>query len=415
MINLKKFNLLILLFIFLYIYSPPLLSFNISHILFVISIVYIFKSYFEGTLVRFSTKFLIGFLMGLISVILLIITIIFTTRDFLVVYGVFIVFIELIPIAFAISLKIKKTKLSFIDVLNHIILAGLIQSIISLVMFLNIDIKDYIITTFYDYYLTSDSMVYWSRLRIFGFSQSMLYGFSIAQGFIAAVSIYLSINKSPKYLLSVPLLVFSSVVNSRFGVVIFLLLTFYFIFLSLASLKFSNLFKLLFIVLIGFGGFIYLLNFIESLSPELHSWIEEGISEISKMIQGESTGYFIALEEMFILPSFNEVFVGTGADKYFNPIGSNSDIGFINDLFLGGLLFITLFYIGILLILISKSSNRMINSIMIGMVLVVLISNIKGFSFRHNEQLNLAFLLSFTIGNYKIVSKKIYKRNEMIK
>ncbi len=124
-------------------------------------------------------------------------------------------------------------------------------------------------------------------------------------------------------------------------------------------------------------------------------WIWKGVTETILFFGGNSTGFYEDISQMVIFPQNDELLFGTGSIIFYNEL-IRSDIGYINDLFLGGILFIIIYYGNILLYTwksYSKFNNKILGLIC---VLFLLVSNLKGLAFHRGELLRVFLLISMT-------------------
>ena len=128
------------------------------------------------------------------------------------------------------------------------------------------------------------------------------------------------------------------------------------------------------------------LGLVRAINPLTYEWLTSGIGQISSFVAGEQTegGYFSEMLQMFgILPGGADLFFGVGTGildgtKY----AVNSDVGFINDIWRGGILYLL---------------------VMTGLLLRTLLRFIRGGTLRREDGIYLAvlFLFVFVITNIK--------------
>ncbi len=140
-------------------------------------------------------------------------------------------------------------------------------------------------------------------------------------------------------------------------------------------------------------SFIY----IDSTSDFFGEWVRNGYYETKNMLLGNSTGYYSAAGQMMFFPEGSKLITGSGTHHFTQPYqGITSDIGYINDLFLGGIFYVTLLYLSILMYFISGIKKNGWISFYLGILMLatMILANIKGFGFRVNEFTNLFILIS---------------------
>lgn len=398
--KLKPSRLLLLLLVFLFIYTPPILSFNILHLASILSYtIFFLKPKYRKTLLSFvKTKTVFIFiLLGSFSSLLLFTTIMFTTKRFLYLYNIATIYLQVFPIAILVSTILIRNKYSKDDVMILLLDLGFIQALVAIAMFIFPNFKSIILDLFYSHYNEFLTMSYWVQYRVFGLSQGMMYAMPITQGFLASVAFLAGLKISTRYYWYIPIMLFSAIINARIGVAIFLINVIVIIILNTKKWKVMDFAKMLMLVLIFAILAPQLLFSIESKSEIMFSWVVDGYNETVSFFRGEKTGYYNALSNMFFLPEMNTMIFGSGQDYFFQRYKTHStDIGYINDLFLGGVFFTTMLYASILFYLYKSKNKRSWHNFFLPsiMVITMLISNIKGYGFRQNEFVNLFILIS---------------------
>jgi hypothetical protein len=141
-----------------------------------------------------------------------------------------------------------------------------------------------------------------------------------------------------------------------------------------------------------FFGFSFLLfsDLINNLSPWTFYWINQGFDEVYKFVfEGQSTGFFDAI---FMIGDFSflndtSIIFGYG----YRSLGLLTDIGYIDDLFINGIVFLSIIYFAYL------SLFKFIpKRLLIVVFTMFLISNFKGSLFNFNDVFSLLILLSFS-------------------
>lgn len=389
--------LLLVIFTFVFIYYPPIFLTNALHILGIISwtiILLDYKSFFklfkQG---GYPKEILFSLLiMTYISMVL----VLNGGTDLVVIYVFALVIMEILPICFTIIYLLRKfnKKRTFSDLIIHV---GFLQSIFAIIAFLVPQFQSWVIKIMllYGY---KDVIVKLSGYRMFGLSYTFPYSMPIVQGVIACLSIYLGINKSAKYFIFAPLLIFSGIINARICIVITIIGVVLILFDSL-RLKFKKRYKILILVL----GFMLLFNpiskFIEEVSPATFAWINEGTSELNNLTYGDTSGSYISYimdNGHYTLPS--NIYFGTGARVIRGNYTYHSDIGYVNDIWLGGFIYAIIIY-GYLFVRLNRIRRyfniNFANGTLISLFLflVLAFSNLKGTIYSANEFLNLFYLV----------------------
>lgn len=224
------------------------------------------------------------------------------------------------------------------NLLKDIIVVGSIASFITLLMIFVPSLAD---TVRYKL-LETDDFTELVSFRSFGISDGLTFGYGIAQGIIFALAMYYS-KQNLKYL---PLLIFlliSVLFNARIGLFPIALSLVYFLILEF------NI-KLLLIIL-GVGTFVYLMIFCTDFFSDYArtiEWAFDFFTQSSDFVSGnaassDSNTFNTLFSDMAILPhNLREWIIGTGENVFVSPT-ANSDIGYIIQLYYGGISYILLF------------------------------------------------------------------------
>ena len=319
---------------------PPLLPFNCIHILALISYVFIAFNVEIRNLIksifRDSTMLLIAIGILLLS------TVINGTGLFV---ELLVLPIEAIPICSVFSYFILKNNYDICDI---IIGAGVIQAFIAVTAYIVPAFQGFLIILMARNGYDADVMGFMSGWRCFGLSKQLTYAMPVAQSVISCICLYKGIHVSSKYYIPIPFLVLSSMINARTGFVVFIVGVLI-ILLSGNKVKMTKLFVLTVFSFFAIGLFMSMLSRNENTSE----WIFDGVNDISAVLMGKETGdysYFDAVNTgySYQVPSeLDKLLFGTGKRVQGSKTGFYTDVGFINDIWLGGIfytIFISLFF-----------------------------------------------------------------------
>ncbi|MGE8204712.1 hypothetical protein ACQKP0_09115 [Heyndrickxia sp. NPDC080065] len=395
----KLLYLLLIVFTFLYIYYPPLFFTNTLHILGGLSWIIIIINR-KGCSVFFSrggylkeiffTWFITSYLyLGLL---------INGRSDLLVSYVFIIIPLEILPICFVIVYLIKKLngKKTFSALLIHV---GFVQGVISVLAFLIPEIQSWVINRMLSYGY-DNVIIGLSQHRMFGLSYTFPYSMPIVQGVIACLSIYMGINKNAKYFIFTPFIIFSGIINARISIVI-IAIGIVLILLASLKLKLNKKYK----IIIAFFAFMILLNPISNIiqknSSDTFNWLEDGLDQLINLYHGDISGAYtsyITDKSNYNLPDGLKLFFGTSERVIRGSSTYQSDVGYINDIWLGGVFYALTLY-SYLLIKLNKIrvslNRRQIDGTLVSLflVFVIIFSNFKGTIFGVNEFINLFYLI----------------------
>lgn len=398
MVDYKKTSvfsrILITIFVFLFIYYPPLIQINMLHVLTVFAYVYMLLKRNVLNIIDKSFNHFVAFLF--LTIYLILLTILKGTFTEAVPYIEII--LEVIPISYFISDLIRTRGTDGHSVWNYLIAAGMIQSIISIAAFMIPSFQNQIINRMISYGFR-DVFVKLSEHRVYGFSYTLTYSMPVVQAILAAVCIYKALTYKITYIIFVPFLLMSSIINARIGLIVFVISLFIAL-LGSAKLTERNFCAL--IVVIVFIMFIPRIFTYYLGDSKTMEWIQDGIEEINNFLfeHDASSGYFeYALgSEQYKTPEGIGILFGTGLSTLHVNKDYASDVGFINDIWLGGLVYVIpllLFFsvntYKMMNFYINKNVNRKLCALLT--IILLFIINIKGRCFVLNEIMNLWFLL----------------------
>jgi len=406
----KKHYILLNIILFLYIYVPPIFQFNILHIISIFAYIVLVFKYTNKFLNFVKDKSIRRLIIGILcSLILLTTTITLTTQNYIQLYSFSIIILELLPCSILFTFLFEKYQYELDDILKVLLNVGLLQSGIAIIMFINPTLKNFIVNNFYSHY-NSGTMEYWIKYRVYGLSGGLMYAMPVVQGFIAIIALEFSVRKSLKYLIYIPLLLLSAVINARTGIIVFILGTIVLLTLNINKISFKKIIRIIILLIVIIKVTTITFGYIENTSSVTMDWIKDGYYETKALFSGDMTGYYNAVSNMFFLPDYSTLITGSGDMPYINNyMGKKSDIGYINDIFLGGIFFTILLYSSLLLYFKSGRRKKCWASryLTILMPIIMLVVNIKGFAFKQNEFVNLFIFISTLLIYKKSNTKKL--------
>lgn len=210
------------------------------------------------------------------------------------------------------------------------------------------------------YYLDRQENVFITRMRIYGISGDYTYFTPIYHGMLATVALYYSVFKKKNYLLYIPFILISILLNGRFGLIVFMmgiaLGLGHFLLRGKVSLRMLR-FTIIMVALFSLG----LLGLAE-ISPYTYEWILGGYRDTLNLVfDGNKTGNYSALlDRMLYIPRGWGLIFGEGHRVYsYHGLSRGyaaSDIGYVNDLFMGGLIYVVILYGTVFRFLLKKKN-----------------------------------------------------------
>lgn len=415
----KLKELFLIIYIFCFLFSPPLISVNLLLILSIYSFLVIIFKYPKKLKGLFNKKefrkivlIIIGYFM-FYSLSVLINWLFdgdqFVNNYFINYYSFILNFPATIVCSIYLIFKCDDLKLSFDDLIKLFIFAGLLQAFISIATLLLPSFRQWTLDKMLDEnnarYLESPWII---ARRFYGFSNNLLDLFGFGTGILATLPLYYAKKTSKyKYLLLVPILLIVPVLNSRSGILVFAIGLLVFILGTIFSRRANilNYFKYCFVVIIFLIIGVYL---IQMFSPDTLIWIKNDfMSFTSSNTSGTATKLFDA--SWWQLPPLQYWLLGTGHNvsaysSYAADISVHSDVGYINEMWKSGLIGSIIMFVFI--IYITKVSKKLQSSVYYKILftfflIASFVMLIKGSIFSYNPGNVIIYTLAImTIYNY---------------
>ena len=407
----KKFfqTITITLFVFFVLYYPPIIRINVLHVLTVRSVVGI-----AGNIeARNVLKYFVGSSKLLYAIFIYSLLIFVSYSNIGGINGLFLQCFEMPFVLFYLHcVLLKKTKHSLGDI---IIYASIAQAILAIIAFLVPSVQSFFILMFMKSGFNDifEKMAEW---RMYGFSYTLAYSMPIIQSIIASYCLYCGIKKRVIYLFAVPLIAISSFINARTGIVIFAIGMVTVFACTIISNDVKSLFNTIFATIILLIVPIIVGNFMSD--SKTLDWLLEGTNDLNAFITGTNDyseySYFnyVADENVYRIPSdFFEAIFGTGFTTMRGNSAMTSDVGFINQIWsigiVGMLLLLTFYIMNTKNMCKYYIRNGERHVFILGTILILLVSNVKGDAFSWNELTQLWFVVytKFIYDQYKQIEK----------
>ncbi len=412
MIKLKTDRLLLVIIAFMMIYNPPIGPIKSLLVVFPIAGFYILLNY--RYVKNNFHKIINQYLVWMLLFIYIFVVALCNDNPPAFLQSFIYVLASVIPASIMITCMIDKKGYDLHYYIDTILYAGLIQCVLSIAAFFNRGIKDVLLRLMISGGLFQNDTysAYMVNLRLFGFSTGLTFGMPSVQAFLAIIALYMAINnkRSVKYYIMIPLFAFSGIINARSSLIIIGIGV-----IAIAlSLSAGNTVKkiarilgiiVLAVVLINVG-----LSILRTLSPTTHTWIEEGIAQISMFFRGDTTsGYFsyVGDDSRWDLPSGLNLIFGYGIRVLNrNKLNILTDIGYINDIYFGGLIYAVILYTLMIKYVMSLNKYRFSNGSTLNKFLYIsfmasfIVLNVKGYVFDLNNFFVLFVMIAIFNSGY---------------
>ncbi|AIQ37493.1 hypothetical protein R50345_24400 [Paenibacillus sp. FSL R5-0345] len=416
-------NITFYMYLFCFIFAPPIIpNINFVLIVFAYSFFKIITKYKKEVKDVFRKSKLNTFLNLIIIAYLYILVIILIgvlidpvnfSNYIKVIYRFFLITPVIITCILYVMLRCKELNYGLHELIKALIFAGLFQAIISISMALIPSVKDFFVSIMYlNTGDTTTQNIWHFKRRYFAFSQNVLDTFGYGTGIISVLPIFYGIYKRKfVYLLLTPILLIVPFLNSRTGLVIACIGIICLIpnVLFLSSLKEKMKFILIITGLIFISSIA--LNYLNEILPTTMSWVSNGVDDLLAFFNGQDNGTDSVSKltnTMWFFPESLFLVFGTGHTVYEATGYSHSDIGYVNDLWLGGLIGSLLLYIpfNYMFLKAFRSKYHQLDRILVVFLLIsFFISNIKTVIISYNVGTSVTMLLAFFVifndRNYK--------------
>lgn len=346
--NLSVFHKIWLtILIFVLFYNPPIMGWRSLRLLAIYSLVYnILNINLVSKIVRFS-RIKVAYItwIGIVGYVAIIGYLNDNSINYLAGHIYWI--ISVIPTCIVIYCMLKKNGYDIYTLLNCCLAAGVVQSILAIIAFISPNIKNQFISSMINGHVFEEETYTYEKLyRLFGYSSGLTFGMPVLQAFLTMLTIYLAVNYKKKYIVIAPFLAFSAIINARTSFVVFIVCAVV-ILIQRNGDDIKKLTRITALIVLGAVIVSVVLPFLSNNEDTL-KWVNTGFDEIQRFLQGDvEQGYFLYLtnKQRWIFPEGIRWVFGVGARVMGNnKYHSATDIGIVNDMWLGGIVYVVLIY-----------------------------------------------------------------------
>ncbi len=370
------------IWVFFLIYQPPL-PVSVIYILTAVSLIYIFVSVlFEPSIHKVFLRYMWVF--GFMVIYLFIVTML-NKNEISNFSHIFWLMACMFPSGYAVSCLAKNENEDFGYFFHIVLCAALLQAVIAAFAFFVPEIQEKIFDLMIENSLYDEKHLLTWGFRIYGYGTSLMYSIPIVQAVISGWSFIYGIRKNNilYYILSIFIL-FTAVINAKVSIVVFV----YVFIIGFAGTRKLTRKKLLSLCVIGVLFYVAITvarAYLFTENTKLLDWL--GLIFDSADFNDLYFGYYTDSTRWQLPDGLGFIF-GIGATT--NNFGIDSDMGFINDIWLGGLVY-SLFIIYILLSLTrdirksSRYSSYWKQYVAISLFGTFIIADIKGVAFSYSS------------------------------
>lgn len=318
-------------------------------------------------------------------------------------------------ISATITIYLAKRKMDYSDLIDLIINAGMTQAIIGVASFLSPPVKR-IFNTLMIHNSRSEkvvSIIKNAPFRNYGYASMLYDGFGLAMALIAIFALSRVLQGRKRYIIAFAMISFAGLINARSSFYLVIAgsaaMMFYIRKFEKRSIIIRKIILIQFMVVLG----IFLILYMIRSGSENAVWFTKGIESIVGALQGKENneGYMAGLSNMTFLPDSTRVFFfGTGLPTDI-LIGVVSDVGYVQNIFMYGIIGSALLYFTLLYALtkwkkMCKEEEKAI-AMGIGIILALFLVklNILGYGIGSVTYLPV---LTFCLSGYSVKSKETF-------
>lgn len=422
--NIPKIKLSYVIYIFLFVFAPPIVpKVNFILILFAYSLIQLLTKYKRRVMYAFKQSGALFYTkLMLVSMIYLTVIMFFgflldpvnLTNYINTWYRFFMIFPVVITCIIFIILRSEELGYGFKELLKGLIYAGLIQATTTMLMLLFPEFRNFLLKVLYFNTGNELSQNLWHiQRRFYAFSHNVFDTFGYGAGILAALPLFYGIlTNKYKYFTFALFLLLVPLFNSRTGLIIFFIgVSCVFPFVVFQT-NFKRLFKAIFVFLIMYIVILISFSFLVESFPNTFGWVESGINDVLGFLKGEmgdDSLSVITSSEKWHMPESIWILTGTGHNVYGARGYYHSDVGYVNDIWLVGILGLTLLYLPIITLFIKALKEIKIlkaRALIVFLMASFFVTNIKTIVLNYNVGTSIVFLITlFMIFNRNSINR----------
>lgn len=285
------------------------------------------------------------------------------------------------------------------DFNTSLINVGIVGAIISLICLINIPFNLELRSI-----QTEDDFISQQTFRNFGFSSGLSYSYGLTQAVILILMSF-KIKERPVFILFIPIIAISILINARTGFLVVLLYLLYNIISKVKLKLLTSIFLITVIISIIISKIEFAPEFEQTVEWAIDFFKQVGdIFTSTKNSESDTTG--ILFKDMLVLPTdFGEWVIGSGKN-IFGQNNNDSDVGFLIQLKYGGVALILLLLSMVLVMSYRLYLVKKYSWFLPLTLIIFLIGNIKGNYIPYSGIFRLVFFMYVFIINSNLMSEK---------
>lgn len=309
--------------------------------------------------------------------------------------------------------KTNKDGYSYEFLLDSLINAGLIEGVCAALAFLFPGVKN-IFIFFMKRFSASNlySNTWYITVRSYGFASTLVDVFGLGAALIAGICFFYGITRKKTYIIKSIVIAIATILNSRTGLLVYLIA----IALSLLYVLQKGDVRKIISTFIAIGILVIVgSKILEIMSTNEYTagWFQAGIKSIQNFMSGNKTSdasgdamSMLFQENFWKFPTFPRIIFGTGHSLYGAEGYEHSDVGYVNEIWLFGILGCSLLYgkiIEMCGVMKKKTQIPIFEYAAIFLLISYFFFNIKGAALGYNPGAVAMFFIIF-VGTYQAKS-----------
>lgn len=327
-------------------------------------------------------------------------------------YGVLIVVVSICTTMILVWMEKKEKDSDFF--FKILIYAGVIEGLCSILALLSPQIKDLFVSLM-GFNTGTNRDEYFVSVRAYGFADSLVDTFGYGIAILSGVAFFFGILKNKKkFILMSGIIAVATLLNARTGVLLLAIGLLFFFFFLLVKKKTISLFRILIAILFVIVVAVILVWYLSEHYPNTIEWLESGFRGLINIFvkrdlrAGDGGLNTLFSSEFWNLPDDYRVVFGSGHTLFLAEGYAHSDVGYINELWLFGIVGCAIIYGFIIYqcLYICKNTNIILyQSIALYCLVSFFVFNIKGSAYGGNPGSQSVFILLFSLRYFTQRSK----------
>lgn len=288
------------------------------------------------------------------------------------------------------------------EILEIILWFGVIQGIICIIMLISPSAKEIANSLCF---LNEKRNIFRMEKRIFGISNDYTFFTPCYHGFLSSLCILYSIIENKKFILAFPFIFLATFLNNRTGIIICAINIFVICLFILFDKEINphikiNVLKVFFSIIVFLSVILIL---IKTFNPKNFMYTINGIFSAREWVDEQDSQWYFPEGISFVFGT-GEVQAGVSRRKMGLSMDLISDFGYVNDMFIGGIVYCIGLYISNFRFVLTMHKKKIFHGKMlyfdIIMIITLLISNYKGQSMKSGFLITALFFIKLVLLDY---------------